>query len=566
MAVEIKNAARNWQNFMRSPYDWGLLCGLIGIAPLLSIHAQNLAIRKHFQFFPLAWLLFVVVIFLRSSPAPVKSTLRKVVGHAAIIMAVMAVGYAVVLFSPWFSHVALIFLCLGWMFLRLGKSPWYQPAAWITLILITLPLPMNGDTLLIQRLQSWSTRSASNMLDLTATPHLAMGNVLKIRTGELFVDEACSGVDSLYSLAAVALMLVIWQQRGFVASLLTLATVPLWAWLGNLFRIFAIALLLDRFGIDLTHGWPHELLGLSIFAVSFGCLMLTQHSLTLLLSPFPVRTITSNAWHSNFNRTVSWPGDDPASTRRRSNPSVKGADSSLTTSNELLSPKTRNSYLAICACFVIIGTGSAVSVFRTGSNLSIENLPSISTELVKQEFTKEKLPERIQTMKQMAFETTHRETGSIFGAHSATWQYNDDQTFVQISIDFPFATFHGLEQCYLVSGYTLIEPVKTIQPLATEGAGQNALTISEVRLADEFNVESYLCYANFYRDGSAVTPYISAFNRGAVADRSRRIAYQIQLFARESNQLNDAQRQKYHQMLIDCIQLLLPTIQKIDHE
>ena len=278
----------NWKSFMRSQFDWLLMFGVVGLLPLIIVQSGYLSSRKHLQFFPLAWLLFIAIVYLRGVPTGSLPRWRLRLGVLTFVAAVSIAALAVLRFSPWLAQVALTVLLFAWMQVRLIGNRWTQLVAWCGLLLITTPLPMNGDTLLIQRLQALSTQSASHLLDLCHTPHVARGNVLEIRTGELFVDEACSGVDSLYSLAAIAVMLIVWQKRSFLSGLVTLALVPLWAWLGNLIRIFVIAVMLDRYGIDWTHGWPHTVLGLSVFVGSFACMLFAQSAITLFLAPFPI--------------------------------------------------------------------------------------------------------------------------------------------------------------------------------------------------------------------------------------------------------------------------------------
>ncbi len=186
--------------------------------PLLAIQAANLWNRPHFQFFPIAWFVFFAIVYHRGQLVDCDSTLRRQLGFGLLLLSLFSAIAAMTLQSPWFSQLGLILLLLGWMSLRLGDRPWYAIAGWTSLLIVTLPLPLNGDARLVQALQLQSTRAACTLLDITSTPNLGLGNVIQIPPGKLFVDQACSGIDSLYALTAVALAMTIWHERSLIGQ------------------------------------------------------------------------------------------------------------------------------------------------------------------------------------------------------------------------------------------------------------------------------------------------------------------------------------------------------------
>ncbi len=67
---------------------------------------------------------------------------------------------------------------------------------------------------------------------------------------------------------AVALVLLLIGRASVLVSVITIVTVPIWAILGNLLRIFSIVIGLDWLGIDLSHGTQHTILGLCAFMLA----------------------------------------------------------------------------------------------------------------------------------------------------------------------------------------------------------------------------------------------------------------------------------------------------------
>ena len=120
-------------------------------------------------------------------------------------------------------------------------------------------------------------------------------------------EEACSGIGSLYALLAVAVLLLIQNRRSFFVSLLSLATVPIWAIMGNFIRLLAIAVGQEYFGRDLSHGTDHELLGLVTFAIAGVCFWLTEYFLSAMLYPVPASEPEFATVFQAYNHVLIWP-------------------------------------------------------------------------------------------------------------------------------------------------------------------------------------------------------------------------------------------------------------------
>ncbi len=494
--------------------------------------------------------------YLRGLPTGSITKWRQRLGYLSFAAAVGIAALAVLRFSPWLAQVAAAVLFFAWMQTRLLGNRWTQIVSWCGLLLITIPLPMKGDTLLIQQLQTLSTRSASQLLDLFSTPHFARGNVLEVRTGELFVDEACSGVDSLYSLAAIAVMLIVWQQRSFLSGVILLGLVPFWAWLGNLIRIFVIAIMLDRFGIDWTHGWQHTVLGLSVFAGSFAFMLLAQLSVTLILEPFPVETITTTFVHRWYNRCVSWPGRVSSSRKEAAKKEAArvGQSEPAPALTSWIKPVTT----AICAIFLVLGGISSLPIMGVGPWKSkIQSLPTWSSEQISQLFIESDLPKDFSGFKISGFGVTHREAGSIFGEHSATWGFQNLGQPIQVSLDFPFSELHPLEDCYVGSGKQLDAPIVT----TNESMDGFSAQVHEVKMRDDLKQTSFLWYLSCDADGLPVTRLRSAIWGGALAESP--VSFQVQLFVNDCGELNDKQRELYKSALVSACKSLLPKIKQL---
>ncbi len=205
------------------------------------------------------------------------------------------------------------------------------------------------------------------------------------------MDEACSGIDSLYALAAVAIALVVWNRSSLAVGVATLATVPAWAWLGNSIRIVFIAFLLETYEIDLTKGWPHTILGLCIFPLTAISLLLTHELAKNLLGPFLVETVTTNSIHRWFNCWVLWPSISQSGRKARNlkeginRPQEKSIPHESTLPLAILVPA--------CAVCILVTSASFLPLNGIGPwNTRDYTLPSWTTHQVATFFQEHDLP------------------------------------------------------------------------------------------------------------------------------------------------------------------------------
>jgi len=554
---------RSWGNFLKSPVDWLMIVGLLGLAPLVWTEAWSLWAMKHYQFFPLAWLAFALVVYLRGHVATTANRTRFVLGWAAMLGAILFTVLAVLLVYPKVAQVAAIGVLLAWMLLRLGGNPWFEVFAWTALLVITIRLPVVFDQMLIHRLQSISSQSASQLLDLTGIPHLATGNVIEIRPGKLFVEEACSGVDSFYALSAVALMLAVWQQRGFLVSLLTILSVPLWAWFGNVIRLYLLAFLYNNFDINLTEGWPHTVLGLVIFSLAFGGLLSMQEAFTRLLAPLPGGDSASEWAPRFYNWLVSWPGRHLDFSGLESDSTISRSSSQVAVVQEKRAGAVSWIVPGIgILVFLAAGIMTAGPVLGIGAK-KIKGPRLFDRGTVDLTFAADQLPEDFGGMRRKNFEISHREQNSMFGAHSATWVFQDQAREVIVSLDFIFTVFHPLEVCYISTGSTVLGDIMQYE---TQSDSQPQF-ISEVNLRDLFGEQSYLIYTEFNDDGVSaerieVFSWDTFFNKG-MFQKSIGPLYQLQLLASDGGQLTEDDKNRYRQLLDEARKLLLPKVQQL---
>src|SRR5262249_44356762 len=92
----------------------------------------------------------------------------------------------------------------------------------------------------------------------------------------LFVEEACSGIYSLFVGLTATLFYVLWVRRGWLMSLLLFGAAIAWVMVCNVVRIVTTAVLWYRWGLDINSGWKHEVFGLLIVVLPVGLIFSTD--------------------------------------------------------------------------------------------------------------------------------------------------------------------------------------------------------------------------------------------------------------------------------------------------
>ena len=560
---------------------------LLGMAPLMVLQVFQLWERPHFQFFPIAWLGFIWFAWNGAGAITAPASLwRKrwalVVWFVGVVTCVMAV----LLFSPWIANLAVLLCLFGWGLLRLGNLPWTRWVAWQALLVCALPLPGNMDAELVGRLQWISSRSASSLLDLFGVLHLQQGNVLEIRSRKLFVDEACSGVDSLYALAAISVLIVLIRQKPFIVSLVALLTVPLWAWFGNVLRLLTITLLLEFGHVDFSTGWKHTALGFVIFGLMALFFLQALEGLTQLFRRFSTASLpeANRQWHLIYNRIACYPEAAPVLVTEQDRYFVMGARSAeqpisdsvkplLSTPHWLVSPRPWGSLCIAVALGCM--TMSSILILR---NTDLENslvLPSFKAEQVDAAIPAEALPKTILGASQAAFIPEHRPIENFYGEYSRAWLYQDAKgsNAFTLSIDFPFRDFHPLWVCHTNIGSKVVS--RSSRELSvTSVLGTHQAIVYQVDLVDDAGGASYLLFVNFDKNGEAVEEDLETGIKAAIMNRLLRpnpvafklppVAYQAQLHVTSGAALSAPQKQEYESIFLEALPHMMAAVQKLN--
>lgn len=194
--------------------------------------------------------------------------------------AVLLAGLIILVISRnqdlWFLEVAselpviagCVLLLAGWNVLKVLAFP-------ILFLMFSAPAPgwmVDAATVPLKLLIS---DSVTSLLYAVGYPIAQNGVVIQIGPYQLLVQDACSGMNSIFSLSAIGVFYVYafrWHEKLRGVILLSLI-IPI-AIAANFLRVIALVLICYYGGVDQIEGFLHDLTGIALFIVAIGLMLI----------------------------------------------------------------------------------------------------------------------------------------------------------------------------------------------------------------------------------------------------------------------------------------------------
>ena len=153
----------------------------------------------------------------------------------------------------------------------------------LILLVMLIPLP---DQLYIQitfPLQLKVSQITEIIIKLVGVPIFREGNIMHIPEKSFEVVEACSGLRSIITLFTLSVIIGYYTlSKGVSKLILVVSSIPI-AIFVNIFRVIFMILLLYFFGIDITAGIFHTIMGMVIFGIALLLFLIIQFILQRVL-------------------------------------------------------------------------------------------------------------------------------------------------------------------------------------------------------------------------------------------------------------------------------------------
>ena len=405
-------------------------------SPLLLRHLNQMLAKPHYQFI----LAIPVLAFLLARKSIQSGAVNPVSpGSTPVSMFLIMVSMAIVGVASWLSSTWIgvlgYLLCLLIMAYVIGGRGLVKTLlpAWVVVCCI-LPLPFGLDLALIQELREVVTTWSSVLLNYIGVLHLVDGNSMEIPGHAFFIADACTGIHSLFVLAASAVFWGCWCNRSILHILCLAGCSVGLAVLENVARVTGVIVAYEK-GFDFSEGWKHDLLGLVLFTATCLLLLSADQFLAFLL---PTRAF--------LGRMLGWKRASTESIEPSQNPSKSPSRFVMVTVGV---------FAAMIGVFQI---RQFPATFGGDSNVSPGGAFNIS------ELGENALPQDIEGFRRAKYEAVTRSSNfGMLSSNSQIWSYVGDEFQLQISLDYPYEFIHPLSLCYELNGWTtirneLIEP------------------------------------------------------------------------------------------------------------
>lgn len=178
---------------------------------------------------------------------------------------------------------SLIPMLIGILLLMRGWQAVY--AMWFPLVFMLFLIPLPG--LLVEiitgTLKQHVSGVAEEILYAAGYPVARLGVMLSIGDYKLLVADACSGLNSMFSLSALGFiyLYLMKYRRWLHICLLLLAILPI-AFMANVIRVMALVLITYYFGDEAGQGFAHNAAGMLLFIAALLLLMAFDGVLRLI--------------------------------------------------------------------------------------------------------------------------------------------------------------------------------------------------------------------------------------------------------------------------------------------
>ncbi len=287
-------------NRLRTNLFWGAT--LLSPLPFLCLYLSDLLRISHYQFIPVLIIVILLLIYQRWDKVS-----RLKVDH--ITRWGLAAGFGLTLIggllvSPFVVALGFVTLVGNWLRnhhdVESGKS---LLPIW-PLAFLMLRLPLSLDNRFLYFLQKKSATLSSFALDLLGVIHNRRGNIFELPRQTLFVEEACSGVQSFFALLFSSILIAVWFRRSSVLLPLYAAWAAVAALAMNTIRIVIIALGSDWYGVDLSSGTLHEILG--YFCLACGILVVASGDRIFRVAAFPITETKKSLSYNPIERAWNY--------------------------------------------------------------------------------------------------------------------------------------------------------------------------------------------------------------------------------------------------------------------
>ncbi len=499
--IETTDRAPGW---MRDKLDWLLILAVACLLPLVLVFGADFWFRTDYRFFPILILATLVVTLWLGRTGREKlenlSQLRWQFGLGMwIVGGLLGLG-AVLWFSPWLAMASLSMVWMAWSLLRIRQVPWVRVISWSLPMASVLLLPVSDATDPMFGFTASVTGASSNVLDLLGIPQMPILGSLEMRSGRLDVSALCRGLGNPYLLGALVVLLCLLTRPSWLVCLLTVSSVPAWAWGGAVLLVSIGSILSENFQIHVLVGYRLWIMQAIVLAGELFAIWLFQRGLLKLFSPFVAYSEGVAVLHKLFNAVVLWPEPDPL--RKRKSREIATEDSSSKAARLSL----RSTQIILVGSASLFAVAGVIGYYRMGAQLAAgatgwsEVLqPHMQPAVIERMVSHESLPVDFEGMKLVGFDMLSTPGTATSNSQTAVWTYAYQSQTVQLSLAVPLRGCYPQQRQWLADGAEVLESPQAIE--SKNSGDEPSVLLDELTIKEPLTGPSYLAYATWSPNG-----------------------------------------------------------------
>ncbi|MCA9140787.1 MAG: exosortase U [Planctomycetales bacterium] len=488
------------------------------LAPMPGFAVYLSWLGEHDQYgyvLPLLIAVIALVLFRWDFQLRLPTSLRSLLILGGAIFVLLFAAYRT---SPWLTAIAFVLVATGWLHTHFSSGSHHRMTYLALPLVMLVRLPLNLDLTFSSMLQRFTSQVSSYLLDAFGVAHYLRGNVIELPGGTLFVEEACSGVQSLFTLMFLVCLWIVFRRRPLISTPVYIMAAVVWAMVMNVIRITAIALAQEWYSYNLAEGIAHSTLGWVCLIIATLLTLSTDRILRVAFYPVPPNESghEGNPVVRLWNRLLLFGVDesDLGEDEYATNDSQEPVFVSSTFATTLVS-------ISLSLCLLCLGLGYHVVQSRFGS-VAVD---------VNRRILWEPDKDLLQSTPFASFVTDHqmlREANSRqLGNHADVWTVIIDGMPVRLAVSQPYPEWHDMRACYVGNGWQINDwiAVWTTSRENSDAEGDDRLEhpnveqqwpISYLEMVRDTRGFGTLLFCGITRDGELLSPPMSGL--GALLD------------------------------------------------
>ncbi|MGE0267429.1 MAG: exosortase/archaeosortase family protein [Candidatus Omnitrophota bacterium] len=167
------------------------------------------------------------------------------------------------------SGFSMMFVVSGIILYFYGEEIFKKISFPLAFLVFMIPLPLVVINKLSLQLKMFAAELAAITLNNMRILAVREGSIIRMRHAQVIVDDVCSGLRSLISLAALGSIFAYWLKGATWKKLiLFFSTIPI-AIITNMCRVVVLSCISEIWGTEYADGFVHDMTGFMVFALAF---------------------------------------------------------------------------------------------------------------------------------------------------------------------------------------------------------------------------------------------------------------------------------------------------------